>query len=125
MSTTRKRASKQHITQPEEDTAPLLNRQPARMGDKEEEYHYSWDKTKQIPLRAILLALFLFFIGTVLIVIGALIITKTIVLDHENRGVPFMILGLLCFIPGSYYTFVVYQVANGNPKYSYNDFPEM
>ena len=127
MSSTRKRRTRKRTTgrgDEDEEELPLI-----KFGEdanpEEVEYHYSWDKTKQVPWKAIILAIFLFVVGSVLLAIGILIVTDVIHFDDENRGIPFIVLGSICFIPGSFYVYITYQIYKGNPKYSYLDFPEM
>lgn len=126
MSSTKKRMKNSRRGKDEEkdeDTVPLMTHEES--DEDEEKYVYKWDKTKKTPWKAILLAIFLFLVGTVLIIIGILIITRIVILDDKERGIPFLVLGSICFIPGAYYVYVIIQIAKKNPEYSFMDFPEM
>lgn len=127
MSATRKRRAQnkdRNHSSIDEDQIPLIQHQSTQH-TSQDEFQYKWDKTKQTPWKAIWLAIFLFFVGTILIVIGTLIVADIVVLDNKDRGIAFLILGLICFIPGSYYVFLTIEIVRKNPKYSYMDFPEM
>ncbi|CAI5734630.1 unnamed protein product [Peronospora destructor] len=61
---------------------------------------------------------FSFILGFVLICISTFI-----GLDEENRGLSFLVLGLLAFIPGSYATYQLYGAWKGWKGYDYAQIP--
>ncbi|OZJ02073.1 hypothetical protein BZG36_05059 [Bifiguratus adelaidae] len=75
-------------------------------------------------LQSIALAVFLFIGGSVLIIVGALIkigcITQQEWLD---KGIPFLVLGSLMFVPGAYHVYIAYYAwyeypgSSGQPYY--------
>ncbi|XP_075711457.1 transmembrane protein 230 [Rhinoderma darwinii] len=78
----------------------------------------------KIPYKAIALATFLFLIGTLLIVIGALLLTEHIGNAGKERGIPVLIIGVLVFLPGFYHLRIAYYASKGYRGYSYDDIPD-
>jgi len=80
--------------------------------------------TKKIPYKAIGLAVFLFFLGTVMCIIGGLLLSG-IYLDqkYNDRTWPVLTLGLIMFIPGSYHVRIAYYAWKGVRGYQYSDIP--
>ncbi|XP_075063488.1 transmembrane protein 230 [Mixophyes fleayi] len=77
----------------------------------------------KIPYKAIALATVLFLIGTLLIVIGALLFTGHINGGNE-RAIPILIIGILVFLPGFYHLRIAYYASKGYRGYSYDDIPD-
>eukprot|EP00112_Aurelia_sp_Birch-Aquarium-sp1_P006597 Seg1724.10 transcript_id=Seg1724.10/GoldUCD/mRNA.D3Y31 product="hypothetical protein" protein_id=Seg1724.10/GoldUCD/D3Y31 len=75
------------------------------------------------PTKAILLAVFLFTLGTLLLVIGSLLFTGYIDVEYADRTYPMLILGSLLFIPGFYHVRIAYYAWRGYRGYSYEDIP--
>ncbi|KAL1923933.1 uncharacterized protein VTP21DRAFT_6968 [Calcarisporiella thermophila] len=76
-----------------------------------------------VPWRAIFLSVLLFVLGSIGIVISALLMTG--IIATSVSGVPFLILGLLCFIPGSYYTYIAYYAYYGYEGFDFSQLPEL
>ncbi|KAM9810224.1 transmembrane protein 230b [Neosynchiropus ocellatus] len=78
----------------------------------------------KVPYKAIALASVLFFIGTLLIIIGALLLAGYFGVTHSDRTVPVLIIGILVFLPGIYHLRIAYYASKGYPGYSYDDIPD-
>ncbi|KAH9492477.1 hypothetical protein Btru_029197 [Bulinus truncatus] len=78
----------------------------------------------KIPYKAIFLATGLFVIGSVLIIVGALLLTGYINAQYSDRTWPLLLLGSLMFIPGAYHVRIAYYAYKGYDGYSYEDIPE-
>ncbi|KAL1928146.1 hypothetical protein VTP01DRAFT_3062 [Rhizomucor pusillus] len=78
-----------------------------------------------IPWKAIGLALLLFTAGSVLITVGALIklgyITSEVWL---SRGIPFLVIGCIMFIPGAYHLYIAYYAYYKYPGYDFSMIPD-
>ncbi|KAE8903685.1 hypothetical protein PF005_g15113 [Phytophthora fragariae] len=75
-------------------------------------------RRKTFPIRTGLAAASLFALGSILIYVSTLI-----GLDEERRGLSFLILGLIAFIPGSYATYQLYGSWKGWKGYTYDQIP--
>ncbi|EEY52899.1 uncharacterized protein PITG_22040 [Phytophthora infestans T30-4] len=75
-------------------------------------------RRKKFPIRTGLAAASLFALGSILIYVSNLI-----GLDKEKRGLSFLILGLIAFIPGSYATYQLYGAWKGWKGYNYDQIP--
>ncbi|KAH8553148.1 hypothetical protein BGW37DRAFT_466225 [Umbelopsis sp. PMI_123] len=79
-----------------------------------------------IPWKAIYLATGLLVVGSMFIILGVLIklgiITSEIWLD---RGIPFLVLGCIMFIPGAYHCYVAYYAYYRYPGYDFSMIPDM
>ncbi|ELT93559.1 hypothetical protein CAPTEDRAFT_20122 [Capitella teleta] len=78
----------------------------------------------KIPYRAIALAAGLFLLGSMLIIVGSMLLSGFIDAQYADRTWPVLILGLLMFIPGAYHVHLAYNAYKGVPGYSYEDIPE-
>ncbi|XP_008322879.1 transmembrane protein 230a [Cynoglossus semilaevis] len=78
----------------------------------------------KVPYKAIALAVFLFLIGSLLIIFGALLLTGTIEVEHSERTIPVIIIGILVFLPGFYHLRIAYYAYKGFRGYSYDDIPD-
>ncbi|MBN3297053.1 transmembrane protein 230 [Amia ocellicauda] len=78
----------------------------------------------KVPYKAIALATVLFLIGSLLIVIGALLLTGYIEVTDPNRTLPVLIIGILVFLPGFYHLRIAYYASKGYRGYSYDDIPD-
>uniref|UniRef100_A0A8C5DLF3 Transmembrane protein 230 n=1 Tax=Gouania willdenowi TaxID=441366 RepID=A0A8C5DLF3_GOUWI len=78
----------------------------------------------RIPYKAIALAIFLFLVGSLLIIFGALLLSGTIEVEHPDRTIPVIIIGLLVFLPGFYHLRIACYAAKGYRGYSYEDIPD-
>ncbi|KAI0221186.1 transmembrane protein 230 [Lamellibrachia satsuma] len=77
-----------------------------------------------VPYKAICLAVTLFLGGSLLIVIGSLLLTGYIDSKYSDRTWPVLILGVLMFIPGSYHVHLAYYAWKGYDGYNFEDIPE-
>ncbi|CAL1674259.1 unnamed protein product [Lasius platythorax] len=78
----------------------------------------------KIPWKAITLAALLFVGGTVMLIMGSLIVSGHIDSKYSDRMWPVIILGALMFIPGAYHMRVAILAYQKVPGYSFDDIPE-
>nr|XP_046242873.1 transmembrane protein 230b [Scatophagus argus] len=78
----------------------------------------------KVPYKAIALATVLFAIGSLLIIIGSLLLAGYFGVHHSDRTVPVLIIGILVFLPGFYHLRIAYYASKGYPGYSYDDIPD-
>jgi len=79
----------------------------------------------KVPVKAILLALALFVLGTVLCVIGGCLLAGVwIDPKYNDRTWPVLTLGIIMFIPGSYHVRIAYWAYQGAPGFDYSDIPD-
>ncbi|KAG1047809.1 hypothetical protein G6F46_010579 [Rhizopus delemar] len=78
-----------------------------------------------IPWKAIGLATLLFLAGGGILAIGILIKVGTITSeDWLSRGTPFIVLGSIMFIPGSYHLYIAYYAYYKYPGYDFSLIPD-
>ncbi|XP_061673486.1 transmembrane protein 230b [Syngnathoides biaculeatus] len=78
----------------------------------------------KVPYKAIALATVLFLIGSLLIVIGSLLLTGYFGVTDNDRSIPVLVIGVLVFLPGIYHLRIAYYAWKGYPGYSYDDIPD-
>ncbi|MGH0187700.1 UNVERIFIED_CONTAM: hypothetical protein FKN15_026078 [Acipenser sinensis] len=78
----------------------------------------------RVPYKAIALATILFLIGSLLIIIGALLLSGYIDVTNHDRTWPVLIIGILVFLPGFYHLRIAYYASKGYRGYSYEDIPD-
>ncbi|XP_077992582.1 transmembrane protein 230-like [Glandiceps talaboti] len=78
----------------------------------------------KVPVKAIALALFLFLLGSLLIVIGSMLLSGYIDAKYSDRTWPLLIIGTLLFIPGFYHIRLACYAYKGYRGYSYEDIPD-
>ncbi|XP_033756529.1 transmembrane protein 230-like [Pecten maximus] len=78
----------------------------------------------KVPYKAILLATVLFSVGSLLIIIGAMLLSGYIDAKYQDRTWPVLLIGALMFIPGAYHVRIAYYAYKGYSGYSYDDIPE-
>ncbi|XP_026072902.1 transmembrane protein 230 [Carassius auratus] len=79
----------------------------------------------KVPYKAIALATVLFLIGSVLIIVGSLLLAGYFeVNDHHDRSIPVLIIGILVFLPGFYHLRIACYAFKGYRGYSYDDIPD-
>ena len=74
------------------------------------------------PVKAIILAVFLFTIGSVLLTLGGLM-AGGVLGETEQGSTPILILGAITFIPGFYHVRIAYYAWKGYAGYSFADIP--
>uniref|UniRef100_K3X3J5 Transmembrane protein 230 n=1 Tax=Globisporangium ultimum (strain ATCC 200006 / CBS 805.95 / DAOM BR144) TaxID=431595 RepID=K3X3J5_GLOUD len=79
---------------------------------------YETTRRKKFPIRTGLAAVSLFTLGSIMI-----FASTRIGLDGEHRGLSFLILGLIAFIPGSYASYQLYGSYKGWKGYDYSQIP--
>ncbi|CAL4166805.1 unnamed protein product, partial [Meganyctiphanes norvegica] len=80
-------------------------------------------KQKRIPWKAIGYAIVLFTLGTILLVIGSLLVSGFFHEKYEDRTWPLILIGLLMFIPGAYHSYIAYYAFKGYEGFSFDDIP--
>ncbi|GAV07470.1 hypothetical protein RvY_17299 [Ramazzottius varieornatus] len=75
------------------------------------------------PKASIIRAVVLLVIGTVLTILGSLLLSGYFRSIYADRTWPVLTIGLMCFIPGFYYTRIAYYAYRGYPGFSYTDIP--
>ncbi|KAL2091787.1 hypothetical protein ACEWY4_011585 [Coilia grayii] len=78
----------------------------------------------KVPYKAIALATVLFLIGSLLIIIGGLLQAGYFHVQHQDRTIPVLIIGILVFLPGFYHLRIAYYASRGYRGYSYDDIPD-
>uniref|UniRef100_A0A672LG11 Transmembrane protein 230 n=1 Tax=Sinocyclocheilus grahami TaxID=75366 RepID=A0A672LG11_SINGR len=79
----------------------------------------------KVPYKAIALATVLFLIGSILIIIGSLLLAGYFeVNDHRDRTIPVLVIGILVFLPGFYHLRIAYYASKGYRGFSYDDIPD-
>ncbi|GBL90738.1 Transmembrane protein 230 [Araneus ventricosus] len=84
---------------------------------------YQKQKSK-MPWGGIILAVFLFIAGSLLITFASLLFTGHLDGQHTEGAWPLLILGILMFIPGVYHVRIAYLAYRGYPGYVFDDIPD-
>ncbi|KAG0281857.1 hypothetical protein BGZ96_000997 [Linnemannia gamsii] len=80
----------------------------------------------KIPWKSIVLAVILLLIGIVGLTIGSLLKTGILVSpDWLDKGTVLLVLGALCFIPGSYHVGLAYYAYQEYEGYSFSHIPDL
>ncbi len=77
----------------------------------------------KLPVKSIVLAVLLFLIGSVLLTLAGLMLGGVFGDTPDASATPFLILGLVTFIPGFYHVRIAYYAFRGYSGYSYFDIP--
>lgn len=94
----------------------------SRKSDDFHDEQYEEDAPVKAPVCSIVLAVFLFTAGSVMILLGALMLAG-VVGDYGGRTAPLLIVGTICFLPGAYSVRIAYYAWRGHPKFSFADLP--
>lgn len=78
----------------------------------------------QVPIKAIVLASFLFLAGFAAITFGSLSLLGYLDRIPDTGPIVLLLLGLLMFIPGSYHVMIAYYAFKDEPGYSFDDIPD-
>jgi len=80
---------------------------------------------RPIPWKAIILALFLFIIGSAIIIMSCLIFTGFIVNIKPTDGLlVLLLLGFVMFIPGFYHCRIAYYAYHKYPGFAFEEIPD-
>lgn len=79
----------------------------------------------KVPVHAIVLAIILFFVGSVMITIGSLMLTGYIETQYKDRTWPLILVGSLVFLPGFYHLRIAYWAWKGDKSFSFADIPDL
>ncbi|XP_062870161.1 transmembrane protein 230a [Trichomycterus rosablanca] len=98
----------------------------SRLADSDEGYIDLQFKRSppKVPYKAIALATFLFLVGSLLIIIGSLLLAGYIHVANPDRTIPVLIIGVLIFLPGFYHLRIAYYASKGYRGYTYDDIPD-
>lgn len=77
----------------------------------------------KVPVRSIVISCILFLIGSILITIGALLLSGHIDTKYSDRTWPVLVLGCITFIPGAYHFRIAVWAYFKYPGYSFDDIP--
>ncbi|CAF0993007.1 unnamed protein product [Adineta ricciae] len=95
----------------------------------QEEKQYSDLQFKEpsvkVPVYAISLAAGLFLVGTVMITLGALMLTGRIETQYSDRTWPLILIGSIVFLPGFYHLRIAYWAWKGDKNFSFSDIPDL
>ncbi|KAL7066027.1 hypothetical protein ACR3K2_35200 [Cryptosporidium serpentis] len=75
-------------------------------------------RQKPKPWKLIAIALLLFLLGGIFLTIGI----NSLISGNINESIPSLVIGSLCFIPGSYHVFIIIQTLRNVPDYSLDIF---
>ncbi|XP_066991538.1 transmembrane protein 230 [Anabrus simplex] len=78
----------------------------------------------EIPWKALILAFLLCVGGTVLLVMGSLLVSGYFGVKYSDRTWPLIIMGMIMFLPGAYHVRIAYCAYRQYPGYSFDDIPE-
>mmetsp|Transcript_50108 Transcript_50108/g.119249 ORF Transcript_50108/g.119249 Transcript_50108/m.119249 type:complete len:97 (-) Transcript_50108:168-458(-) len=68
------------------------------------------------PKKELILSVVLFIVGFVLLIAGV----RTFIKRSLYDATPLTVLGMICFIPGAYHTFIFAMIFAGVPGFSYD-----
>ena len=82
-------------------------------------------KPPKVPVKSIILAAFLFCVGTTLLIIGSLLFTGYFDVQYHDRTWPVLVLGAITFIPGFYHVRIAFYAYKGYKGFSFDDIPSI
>eukprot|EP00285_Hemiselmis_virescens_P019241 CAMPEP_0173392388 /NCGR_PEP_ID=MMETSP1356-20130122/19422_1 /TAXON_ID=77927 ORGANISM="Hemiselmis virescens, Strain PCC157" /NCGR_SAMPLE_ID=MMETSP1356 /ASSEMBLY_ACC=CAM_ASM_000847 /LENGTH=111 /DNA_ID=CAMNT_0014350169 /DNA_START=48 /DNA_END=383 /DNA_ORIENTATION=- len=87
---------------------------------------------REVPLKPVLLALFLFTIGIIMLSLAAAVTTGALNAAYWWPGqkwtsvaTAFFVIGSLAFVPGAYSSWIAYASWRGYPGYSFDQIPHV
>ncbi|CAF0937177.1 unnamed protein product [Didymodactylos carnosus] len=83
------------------------------------------EKPVKPPVRAIVLAIALFICGSVMISLGALMLTGYIKTQYSDRTWPLILVGTIVFLPGFYHVRIAYYAWKGYKGFTFDDIPDL
>ncbi|CAF1348964.1 unnamed protein product, partial [Didymodactylos carnosus] len=83
------------------------------------------EKPGKAPIRAIILAIMLFILGSIMISIGALMLTGYIRTQYRDRTWPLILVGTIVFLPGFYHVRIAYYAWKGYKGFTFDDIPDL
>ncbi|XP_008565966.1 PREDICTED: transmembrane protein 230-like [Galeopterus variegatus] len=97
-----------------------------RSGNDDRHINIQFKKSPtKIPYKAIACATVQCLVGAVLVITGCLLLAGYLSNVGTSRAVPFLIVGVLVFLPGFYHLFVACRAHRGCRGYSYDDLPDL
>lgn len=78
----------------------------------------------RVPIKAIMLASFLFLAGFSAITFGSLSLLGYLDRIPDTGPIVMLVLGFLMFIPGCYHVMIAYYAFQEEPGYSFDDIPD-
>ena len=103
---------------------PISRKRAQKKPSKDDYYDDQFDDVTPIktPKKSIALAIFLFALGTVLLVLGSLMVGGVIGAGViGDKGAPLLVVGAICFLPGAYNVRTAYYSWKGYKGFSYAD----
>lgn len=91
----------------------------------ENDYHDDQfvESSPQLPVKSIVLSLFLFIVGSILLILAGLVMGGVFGSTPDASATPLVIIGVLTFIPGFYHVRLAYYAWKGYQGYSFSDIP--
>jgi len=83
------------------------------------------ESPSKVPINAIILAAVLFLLGSLMITLGALMLTGYIQTQYSDRTWPLILIGTLLFLPGFYHIRIAYWAWKGDRNFSFADIPDL
>ncbi|CAG0917008.1 unnamed protein product [Notodromas monacha] len=102
---------------------PLSEKSGADEPDNTEDLRFEAKPKQRVPWKAIGFAVVLFLGGTLLLVLGSLIVAGKIEEKYADRTWPLILVGALMFVPGAYHVRIAYLAFRGHRGYSFDDIP--
>lgn len=101
----------------------LVNLSPTREEEEDDGDQYTDTTAPNIPVKSIVLSIFLFIIGIILLVLAGLLIGGVFGDNPDASAIPLLVLGAITFIPGFYHVRLAYYAFKGYHGYSFSDIP--
>jgi len=76
------------------------------------------------PIKSILLGVFLLSLGTLLLVLGVLVLNGIMFTELKDNGWAFIFVGLVTFVPGFWAVRIAILAYLGDPEHSFHDLPD-